>query len=122
MMQQPPPRSAPRTDTALTRVLRWGFFALFTLTLWQVWGWGYGLSAALLLLATEFPAGPRRAIVPVTGALMVVLELALSVLGLWTSFLRFGFWLGLLILLAHAAYLLLAARRFRWLVGQPSSA
>ncbi len=78
-------------------LLRLGIAVLFWVVLWKAFGWGWGLSAALVSVTTGITTD--RAMVPIPSVLRGLVELSIVIAGLIGSFQLFGGWWGFLVLL-----------------------
>lgn len=107
----------PRSDTPIAATLRFLFEVFFLFAFWRHWGWAVAIAAALVIVTTGVQGDKRRILVPISGSVRVVLELALTVLGLWATFRLFGAVWGIVITIVHLLYLAMSLRRFRWLAS-----
>ncbi len=104
-----------RTDTFVSRFLRWFLLAAFCWKIFKAYGFGWGASAVIMLLATG-SIGKRHPLVPVPGSVRVALELIIMVLGLIATYKTRGMmWLVFAIIITFAS-LFLSSRRFAVLI------
>lgn len=80
---------------SLSTFLRLILSFLFWVVLWKAFGWGWGLSAALVSMATG--TYTVHAVVPISLELRGLVELAVVVAGVIGSFQIFGWGWGLLV-------------------------
>lgn len=109
-----------RTDTLVSRGLRWVLLAGFSWKIFKAFSFGWGLSAAVVLLATG-SVGKRSPLVPIPGVVRIVLEVAIMFFGLAATHKTRGtLWLVLAIVVTITS-LLLSGRRMSALLRQRSA-
>lgn len=107
-----------RADTFVSRSLRWMLLAAFCWKIYKAFGFGWGGSAAIALLAIG-SIGTRRPLVPVPGIFRVALELIIMALGIIaTQKTRGTIWFILALLITLVSTFLSGRRYAAMLRGQ----